>query len=299
MSGLADDPPVIDTALVRALIAAQFPQWAGLAVRPVAESGWDNRTFRLGEDMLVRLPSAAWYAPQVASEHRWLPVIARGLPLPVPQPLAMGKPGQGYPWPWTVARWLEGETATSAGVGSDRAFGADLARFLTALQGLDASDGPAPGRRNFHRGGDLATYDGETRAAIERLDDRFEPEAVTVVWEAALAARFEGAAVWVHGDVAPGNLLVRDGRLCAVIDFGCMAVGDPACDLAIAWAFLEGDARRAFRAGLPLDAGTWARGRGWALWKALILATGLAQAKADDLARAEAVLSVVLADPAA
>lgn len=299
MSGVAEDARAIDTALVRALIAAQFPQWSGLAVRPVAESGWDNRTFRLGEDMLVRLPSAAWYAPQVAAEHRWLPVLAPGLPLPIPQPLARGEPGEGYPWPWTVARWIEGETATSAGVAGEAAFGRDLARFLAILQGLDAAEGPAPGRRNFHRGGDLANYDGETRTAIERLDGRFDPEAVTSVWEAALAARFEGPAVWVHGDVAPGNLLVRDGRLCAVIDFGCMAVGDPACDLAVAWSFLEGDARRTFRAGLPLDAGTWARGRGWALWKALILATGLAQAKADDLARAEVVLSVVLTDPAA
>ncbi|WGM39466.1 aminoglycoside phosphotransferase family protein [Caulobacter sp. NIBR1757] len=289
--------PFINTALVERLIAAQFPQWADLAVRPVPESGWDNRTFRLGAEMLVRLPSAAWYAPQVEAEHGWLPVLGPGLPLPIPQPLARGEPGEGYPWPWTVARWIEGETAMSAGVGGDAAFGADLARFLSALQGLDAAEGPAPGVRNFHRGGDLATYDGETRAAIGRLDGRFDAAAATAVWEAALAARFEGPAVWVHGDVAPGNLLVRDGRLCAVIDFGGMAVGDPACDLAVAWAFLEGGARSAFRAGLPLDAGTWARGRGWALWKALILATGLAQAKAEEVARAGATLPVVVSEP--
>ncbi len=256
MSGLADDPPVIDTALVRALIAAQFPQWADLPVRPVAESGWDNRTFRLGEDMLVRLPSAAWYAPQVEAEQRWLPVLASQLPLAIPQPVARGEPGEGYPWPWTVGRWIEGETAITTAMANDAAIGADLAAFLSALQGLDASDGPAPGQRNFHRGGALATYDEQTRTAITRLGGRFDPAAVTAVWEAALAAKFEGPPVWVHGDVAPGNLLVRDRRLCAVIDFGCMAVGDPACDLAIAWAFLEGDARNAFRAGLPLDAGT-------------------------------------------
>ncbi len=289
--------PIIDVALVRRLIAAQFPQWTGLAVRPVAESGWDNRTFRLGEEMLVRLPSAAWYAPQVEAEHRWLPVLAPGLPLPIPQPLARGEAGEGYPWPWTVARWIEGATATSAGVAGEAAFGTDLARFLAALQGLDAVEGPAPGARNFHRGGELATYDGETRAAIARLDGRFDAEAVTAVWEAALAARFEGPAIWAHGDVAPGNLLVRNGRLCAVIDFGGMAVGDPACDLAIAWSFLEGDARTAFRAGLPLDAGTWARGRGWALWKALILVTGLAWTAPEEMARAGVTLAAVLGEP--
>lgn len=288
--------PIIDVALVRRLIAAQFPQWADLAVRPVAESGWDNRTFRLGEEMLVRLPSAAWYAPQVEAEHRWLPVLAPGLPLPIPQPLARGEAGEGYPWPWTVARWIEGATSTSAGVAGEAAFGTDLARFLAALQSLDAADGPAPGARNFHRGGDLATNDGETRAAIGRLDGRFDPEAVTAVWEAALAARFEGPAVWVHGDVAPGNLLVRDGRLCAVIDFGGMAVGDPACDLAIAWRFLEGEARTAFRVGLPLDAATWARGRGWALWKALILFTGLAQTLPEEVELAGVTLATVLGD---
>lgn len=288
--------PIIDLALVRRLIAAQFPQWTGLAVRPVAESGWDNRTFRLGEEMLVRLPSAAWYAPQVEAEHRWLPVLAPGLPLPIPQPLARGEAGEGYPWPWTVARWIEGATATSAGVAGEAAFGTELARFLAALQGLGAADGPAPGARNFHRGGELATYDGETRAAIARLHGRFDAEAVTAVWEAALAARFEGPAVWVHGDVAPGNLLVRDGRLCAVIDFGGMAIGDPACDLAIAWSFLEGEARQAFRGRLALGGEVWARGRGWALWKALILFTGVSKGAARDVAKSEATLEAVLAD---
>lgn len=287
-------PIDIDADLAGRLIAAQFPQWADLPVRPVAESGWDNRTFRLGEAMLVRMPSAAWYAPQVEAEHRWLPVLAAGLPLPIPQPLAMGAPGEGYPWAWTVARWIEGETAGSAGMGGDAAFGADLARFLTALQGLDAAGGPAPGARNFHRGGDLTVYDGETRAAIARLDGRFDAAAATAVWEAALAVRFEGPPVWVHGDVAPGNLLVREGRLCGVIDFGCMAVGDPACDLAVAWRFLDGEGREAFRAGMALDAGTWARGRGWALWKALILFTGLAETMPEEVARAGLTIATVL-----
>ena len=195
-----------------------------------------------------------------------------------------------------MGRWIEGETAITAAMADHATFGGDLAAFMSALQGLGASDGPGPGQRNFHRGGSLAMYDEQTRRAIARLDGRFDPAAVTAVWEAALAARFEGPPVWVHGDVAPGNLLVRDGRLCAVIDFGCMAVGDPACDLAICWAFLECEARQAFRARLPLDAGAWARGRGWALWKALILFTGVSRGAARDVAGAEATIASVLAD---
>ncbi len=288
--------PSVDTDLVRRLITAQFPQWSGLEVRPVAESGWNNHTLRLGADLLVRLPRAEPYVPQVEAEQHWLPVLGPRLPLAIPQPVARGEPGEGYPWPWTVGRWIEGKTAITTAMAGDATFSADLTAFLSALQGLDASEGPAPGQRNFHRGGSLAMYDAQTWEAISRLDGRFDPEAVTAVWEAALAARFGGPAVWVHGDVAPGNLLVRDGRLCAVIDFGAMAVGDPACDLAIAWSFLEGDARTAFRAGLPLDAGTWARGRGWALWKALILFTGVSKGAARDVERAERTLRVTLAD---
>lgn len=288
--------PTIDPDLVRRLIGVQFPQWSGLDLRPLAESGWNNHTLRLGEDLLVRLPRAAPYAPQVEAEQRWLPVLAPQLSLAIPQPVARGQPGEGYPWPWTVARWIEGETAIASAVAADAAFGADLAAFLSALQALDASEGPAPGQRNFHRGGSLATYDDQTRTAIARLDGRFDSATATAVWEAALAARFDGPPVWVHGDVAPGNLLLRDGRLCAVIDFGCMAVGDPACDLAIAWAYLEGEGRQAFRAGLPLDARTWARGRGWALWKALILFTGVSRGAARDVDRAAQTLRTVLAE---
>lgn len=288
--------PKVDADLVRRLVASQFPQWAGLDVRPLAESGWNNHTLRLGDDLLVRLPRAEPYVPQVEAEQRWLPVLGARLPLAIPQPVARGEPDESYPWPWTVGRWIEGETALTAEVADGAALGADLAAFLAALQALDASDGPPPGQRNFHRGGSLAAYDDQTRTAIGRLDGRFDPATVMAVWETALAARFEGPPVWVHGDVAPGNLLLRDGRLSAVIDFGCMAVGDPACDLGIAWAFLEREALQAFRAGLPLGAGTWARGRGWALWKALILFTGVSKGAARDVARAEATLAAVLAN---
>lgn len=265
----------IDATLAGRLVAAQFPQWADLPVRPVAQGGWDNRTFHLGERMIVRLPSAERYAAQVEKEQRWLPRLAHGLPLPIPEPLAMGRPGQGFPWPWSVYGWLDGETAAVARIDDRSLFATDLAIFLTALHRMDASNGPAAGPHSFWRGGPLATYDAETRAAIAALGDRIDARAVTAVWETALETTWDAAPVWVHGDMAAGNLLVRGGELSAVIDFGCCSVGDPACDLAIAWTYFEDEAREAFRAALPLDPGTWARGRGWTLWKALIVRAAL------------------------
>jgi aminoglycoside phosphotransferase (APT) family kinase protein len=289
----------IDTALVRRLIAAQFPQWSELPVTTVAAGGWDNRTFHLGAGMIARLPSARRYAVQVEKEQLWLPRLAPLLPRPIPEPLAVGEPGEGYPWRWSVYRWLPGEPAASASIGDPVRFATDLARFLSALHDIDAADGPAAGPHSFWRGGPLATYDAQTRAAIAALGPAVDSQAVTAVWDAALAAPWRGPPVWVHGDVAAGNLLVQGGALGAVIDFGCCAVGDPACDLAIAWTFLSGEAREAFRAALPLDAGTWARGRGWALWKALIVLAAATGANPGGWAEAPRIIDDVLADHAA
>ena len=286
----------IDAALVGRLIAAQFPQWADLPVASVVNSGWDNRTFHLGTQMIVRLPSAARYAAQVEKEQLWLPRLARGLPLPIPAPLAMGAPGEGYPWPWSVYRWLAGETAAAERIADPPQFAIALAGFLTALQRIDATGGPAAGPHSFWRGGPLETYDAETRTAIAALGEGIAGAAVTEVWEAALAAPWRGPPVWAHGDIAPGNLLVEDGRLSAVIDFGCSAVGDPACDLAIAWTFFDGESRAAFRAALPLDKGTWARGRGWTLWKALIVLAALPGATPAGADRSLGIIDAVLAD---
>jgi aminoglycoside phosphotransferase (APT) family kinase protein len=288
----------IDVALVRRLVATQFPKWADLPIRPVASGGWDNRTFHLGEHMSVRLPSAAPYALQVAKEHRWLPKLAPLLPLPIPVPLAMGRPAEGFPWHWSVYRWLEGEPATIERIADLSEFATALAQFLIALQRIDATGGPPPGQHNFFRGGPLAIYDGESRQAIATLGGRIDAGAVTAVWQAALAATWQGSPVWVHGDVSAGNLLVRNGRLGAVIDFGSSAVGDPACDLAIAWTLLEGESRDAFRAALPLDRATWARGRGWTLWKGLITLTLAQHVDANPLEadKAHRVIDAVLAD---
>jgi aminoglycoside phosphotransferase (APT) family kinase protein len=261
----------IDAGLVKRLIATQFPRWSDLPVAPVAVDGWDNRTYRLGDDMTVRLPTAEGYTPAVEKEHRWLPVLAPALPVPIPVPLALGAPGEGYPFQWSVRRWLDGEASRLDRIDDLPGFATAVAEFLLALQRADATGGPLAGAHSFHRGAPPAFYDEETRKALSALHGRVDTARALAVWEAALAAEWRGSPVWFHGDVASGNLLVRDGRLAAVIDFGTSGVGDPSCDLVLAWTMFEGESREAFRTAVGQDAGMWARARGWALWKALIV----------------------------
>ncbi|APV50691.1 aminoglycoside phosphotransferase [Betaproteobacteria bacterium GR16-43] len=286
----------IDAGLARRLVRRQFPQWAHLPVTPVVPGGWDHRSFRLGSEFVVRMPSAAEYANQVEKEHRWLPHLAPSLPHPIPTPVAFGEPDAQYAWRWSIHRWIEGDVVAPDDVAGSSRFAADVADFLVALQGIDSADGPAPGAHNFHRGGSLANYDGETREAIRILGSTIDSRAVTDLWEAALRTEWARLPVWVHGDIAIGNLLVRNGRLAGVIDFGSMAVGDPACDLSMAWTVLRGEGRRAFRSRLPLDAGTWCRARAWTLWKGLILAARLSQTSAAEWANPRATLREVLED---
>ena len=292
---MADERIEIDAGDVQALVAAQFPQWAGLPVTPVVPGGWDNKTFQLGERMKIRLPSAARYVAAVEKEHRYLPGLAAHLPLPIPVPLAIGAPGAGYPYVWSVYDWLEGETASPERISDMPAFATALGEFLLALQAIDASDGPPAGEHNFHRGGSLSVYDAETRACIAALGERIDGPGALEVWEAALAAEWLGKPVWVHGDIAVGNLLVRDGRLVAVIDFGSAAVGDPACDLVIAWLLFSEESRSAFSRAVAADAGMWARARGWALWKALLVMAQDLRTHPAELP-ASAVVETVLAE---
>lgn len=280
--------------LTRRLVAAQFPHWAGLPILQVAEEGWDNRTFHLGSEMSVRLPSASPYALAVEKEHRWLPVLAPQLPLSIPVPLAKGSPGEGYPHVWSVYQWLDGEPASRANVADLTEFATALAGFLAALQRIDPARGPGPGLHNWYRGGTLATYDKLTQDALETLDGHARTDLVRQIWQSALRSRWEGRPVWFHGDVAQGNLLVQDGALAAVIDFGTCGVGDPACDLAIAWTLRTGESRTAFRNGLSVDAATWARGRGWALWKTLGACAGALETGGPELASATYVLDQII-----
>lgn len=260
----------IDAALVRRLVAAQFPQWAELPVRPVPVEGWDNRTYHLGDELTVRLPTHEAYAAAVEKEDRWLPVLAPRLPVPVPVPLGLGQPSEEYPHHWSIRPWLHGRTTSRDTVPDLDAFAGELAEFLLALQKADTTDGPKAGAHSFYRGAPPAHYDEETRRCLAALEGRIDTEAATAVWDAAITSAWQGPDVWFHGDVAHGNLLVEDGRLAAVIDFGTSGVGDPACDLVIAWTFFDGSSRETFREAVGQDDGTWARARGWALWKSLL-----------------------------
>lgn len=286
----------IDVSLVQQLINTQYPEWATLTIKPVEFSGWDNRTFHLGDEMLVRMPSAAEYALQVEKEQRWLPKLAPKLPLPIPVPLVLGKPEAEYPWHWSVYRWIEGQAAASAPIKNLIDFATDLAHFLAALEKIDSTDGPLAGSHSFYRGGPLLTYDAETRQALEILKDTIDVNTATEVWETALATTWYDSPVWVHGDISVGNLLVKDGQLSAVIDFGQLAVGDPACDLAISWTLFKDESREAFRSAINLDDGTWARGRAWTLWKALICAANLTNPNVVEAKQALNIIGEVLSD---
>lgn len=260
----------ITTELVCPLIDTQFPQWRDLTITPVEKSGHDNRTFHLGSEMTVRLPSHASYAPAVEKEAKWLPVFKPQLSLPIPVPLAKGEPTAQYPLPWSVNQWIEGETVTYSNIRDMNEFAEDLASFLLELEAIDASNGVPAGVQNFHRGGNLAVYDQEAKSVIERLSGKYDQKLLTEIWELALATSYEATPMWLHGDVAVGNLLVQNGRLCGVIDFGTMGVSDPSSDLVMAWNFFDDISRQLFLSRMNLGEDAIDRPRGWALWKALI-----------------------------
>lgn len=255
----ADEVPV-DADLVGRLVRAQFPEWAGVAITPVTSTGTDHAVFRLGEELAVRLPRIGWAVEQAAKERAWLPRLARSLPVELPLPVALGEPDLGYPWPWSVCRWLDGDDAQGSRVDPG-----ELARFLVALRGVDPAGAPSTAGR---RGGGLAPFDASTRAGIAALQDEIDADRALEIWEAALAAPPAPVRTWVHGDLLPGNLIVRAGHLTGVIDWGSSGLGDPACDLATAWSFDPQD-RAGFGAALGADDDAWARARGTALSQAV------------------------------
>jgi aminoglycoside phosphotransferase (APT) family kinase protein len=256
----------IDTELVRRLVAAQFPEWADLPVEPVASAGTDNAMFRLGADLAVRLPRIPGAAENVATEQKWVPRLAPHLPVAVPAPVVRGVPGEDYPYSWTVCAWLPGVNPDVADLAAPDELAADLAAFVTALRRVDPAGGPASSRTI-----PLAMRDAPTRAAIAASGGLTDTAAVTAVWEDALRIpAWEGPPAWAHTDLSPGNVLVRDGRLTAVIDWGGVGVGDPSVDLVVAWNLLPVPARATFREALAVDEATWLRGRGWALSIAII-----------------------------
>ncbi|MCF2533254.1 aminoglycoside phosphotransferase family protein [Yinghuangia soli] len=302
----------VDEALVRRLVAAQFPQWADLPVVRVPSGGTVNAMYRLGDAMAVRLPLLADGAPDVRLEQEWLPRLAGRLSTAIPVVLGAGEPGEGYPWPWSVLRWLPGEIPQADALAEPELLAADLAAFVTEMRGSlpvpdpatkpKSESGPAAGAPIAHRGGPIASLDRATRSALAELrgiaEEKFDWDAVEAVWDAALRAPGpDGPPVWLHADLMPGNLLLDGaGRLAAVIDFGCLGLGDPACDLFPAWNLLPAAGREAFRKALDADDAAWTRGRGRTLSQALIALPYYRTTNQAMAANARHVLGAVLAD---
>ncbi len=288
-----DDEVEFDEALVRRLLAGQFPQWAELPLRRFASSGTVNALYRLGDDMVVRLPLVPSHAADAAAEHAWLPRLAPLLPVPVPVPLGEGLPTDDYAGHWSVSSWLPGDNPVAGELAEPALLAADLADFVAAVRRIDLPDAPPA-----YRGGPLALLDAGARKAIGELDGMIDTAAATTAWESALRApRWQGPPVWAHADLMPGNLLVQDGRLVAVIDWATAGVGDPACDLIVAWNLLPEQVRPAFRAALGVDDATWARGRGLALAIALIQLPYYQHTNLVMAANSRHTITAVLTDP--
>jgi aminoglycoside phosphotransferase (APT) family kinase protein len=283
-----------DVELVRRLLAGQFPQWAELLIELVDTYGTDHHIYRLGDELCIRLPIIGWAATQAAKEAKWLPKLAPHLPLALPVQVGIGHPAEGYPFDWSICEWLPGVSAndlitSNATTGSASSTGItiattehgsaerfdleqaaiDLAAFIRALRTVDTVG--AHERPHGGRGAPLAERDEAVRNAIAQLGDRIDDAAALLSWEESLNAPvWNGKETWVHGDLLPGNLLVVDGRLSSVIDWGSFNVGDPACDLQPAWSLFYEESREKFRNVLEVDDASWLRGRGWALSQAVI-----------------------------
>ncbi|PFG33235.1 aminoglycoside phosphotransferase (APT) family kinase protein [Sanguibacter antarcticus] len=252
----------IDEELVAALVAEQFPQWARLPVLRVLSSGTDNAMFRLGDELVVRLPRIPSAARQVSKEQRWLPHLAPSLPLEIPAPVGLGQTSDAFPLPWSVYRWIEGSDAAAAPPTDLTETAQRLGEFVHALERVPSAGGPAS-----FRGGPLSSRDVSTRVEIDDLGGagKIDGDRARWYWDSVLALpRWNGEPVWLHSDLLPGNLVTVDGVVTAVIDFGGCGTGDPACDLMAAWTVLDEASRPTFRAAAGVDDDTWARGRGWA-----------------------------------
>ena len=261
----------VDTseALVRRLLASQFPHWTKLPLKEVRSAGTDNAIYQLGNDLCVRLPRIHWAVGQIDKESKWLPRLAPALPLEVPKLIAKGEPDESYPYNWAIYKWLSGENKAIEQVSDARQAALDMAQFITALQQIDTTDAPLASEHNL-RGVSLKTRDKATREALKKLDGMIDTRAVAVWEEALQAPEWTDEPVWFHGDLLTGNVLFTQGRLSAVIDFGGLGVGDPAPDMMIAWSLFAGESRKLFREALGVDDATWTRGRGQALSQAAI-----------------------------
>jgi aminoglycoside phosphotransferase (APT) family kinase protein len=259
------DEVAVDEGLVRRLLADQFPDLAAQTLSVVEPWGTDNAIWRLGTDLVVRLPRIHWATEQVDKEAWWLPRLAPSLPVAVPEPVAVGEPGEGYPYRWAVHRWLPGEGATLERMDDPVRFAIDLAGVVRALQTVPTEGAPPA----VNRARPLKAYTTLTLQAIENAAHLIDADEAAAVWAAALAAPpYRGSPAWVHGDIE-GNCLVSDGLLSGIVDWGSACVGDPAVDVQAVWSPLfTPESRPAFLAALEVDDAMLARSRGAAIYQA-------------------------------
>jgi aminoglycoside phosphotransferase (APT) family kinase protein len=281
----------IDADLAGRLVAEQFPQLADLPVRAVPSTGTVNAIYRLGDRLCARLPRVRTWARDLDKEWRWLPRLAPRLSLRVPEPVARGRPTDSYPFSWAIYGWIDGQQYADALVDDERRAAGELAQFVRELRRIDPAGAPRGGRRP------LRELDTATRSAIESARGVIDSDAATAAWERALQApAWTGAPVWIHCDLLRPNLLVRDGRLCAVIDFGGAGIGDPAADVIAAWSVFGRAGRGVFRAALEVDDGTWNRARGFALHQAALIIPYYGETNPGFVAPAKRTIEEILAD---
>lgn len=285
----------INANLASSLIRKQFPQWAHLPIKPVEKGGYDNYTFHLGSEMSIRIPRDEGHSPQVEKEAYWLPKIAPHLSIPIPVPIAKGRPDENYPFFWSINKWIEGDTLIYSNIENINEFALELSGFLKELQSIDTLEGPPGGEHNYYRGCPLSRYQFNewTLTALDTLGNLVDKEKCLRIWNRAISTEWTREPVWIHGDVAPGNHLVSNGKLSAVIDFGIMAIGDPAADIVMAWTFFDDKSRKAFLNSMGLDKDTEDRARGWALWKALTTCKR-GPKDSEDYKQAKRVIDILL-----
>ncbi len=262
----------ISIELVKELIDSQFPEYSQYELTEVDFQGVDNRTFRIGNKYLARLPSAKCYEGQVLKEQKFLPLLKIHLSYNIPTFVKIGKPSKNYPFNWSIYEWIEGKSLNLVDQEIQtpvfkKDLAIELANFLNELHKIPIESGVNSGKHNFYRGSHPRVYEKNFFEDLEELKHIFNIEKLKKIWQENIKPSYKETPVWVHGDIAIGNLLIQKSKLHAILDFGCMAIGDPACDLVIYWNYFDFQSAKIFKSTLNLSEDVWQRAKCWHLWK--------------------------------